>query len=76
MGPSQAVAVMHRRDLARAADPEDERERLANAYAEEHLSAVTAAAAGHVDELIEPAETRDRVAWSLRSLGRERVESW
>jgi acetyl-CoA carboxylase carboxyltransferase component len=76
VGPSQAVAVMHRRDLAQAADPVAERERLASDYADEHLSAVTAAAAGHVDELIEPAETRDRVAWSLRSLGRERVEPW
>jgi acetyl-CoA carboxylase carboxyltransferase component len=76
VGPSQAVGVMHRRALARAADPRAERERLAVAYADEHLSAATAAAAGHVDELIEPAETRERVAWGLRSLGSERVEPW
>ena len=76
VGPSQAVAVMHRRELASAADPLGERERLAAAYADEHLSAETAAAAGHVDELIEPAETRERIAWSLVSLGRERVELW
>ncbi len=76
VGPSQAVAVMHRRELARSADPVAERARLAAGYADEHLSAETAAAAGHVDELLEPADTRERIAWSLRSLGHARAESW
>ena len=44
---------------------------MAAAYAADHLSASTAAAGGFVDEVIEPAETRGRLIWSLRSLGAE-----
>ena len=47
------------------ADPEAERDRLAEAYAREHLRAETAAAEGFVDEIIEPVETRDRLAVAL-----------
>ena len=37
-----------------------------------HLRPQVAAAAGHIDELIEPKQTRRRVAWALRSLERAR----
>jgi acetyl-CoA carboxylase carboxyltransferase component len=63
MAAGQAVDIVHRRHLAAA--PEGERERLAAAYAEEHLSAAAAAASGFVDEVIEPAETRARLAAAL-----------
>jgi acetyl-CoA carboxylase carboxyltransferase component len=72
MGAKQAVGVIRRRDIAAADDPEDERERLADEYAEEHLGAERAAAEGFVDEVIEPADTRARLAWSLRVLDRPR----
>ena len=42
---------------------------LAAAYAEDHLRAGVAAADGHVDELIDPADTRARLAWGLPALG-------
>jgi acetyl-CoA carboxylase carboxyltransferase component len=38
---------------------------LSAPYAQEHLAANVAAASGFVDEVIEPAETRDRLAWTL-----------
>jgi acetyl-CoA carboxylase carboxyltransferase component len=69
VGPKQAVGFVHREELANAADPDAERERLAAAYAERHVSAAVAARQGFVDELIEPEETRERVAWALSSLG-------
>jgi acetyl-CoA carboxylase carboxyltransferase component len=73
MGPKQAVGIVHRRDIAAAEDPDAERERLATAYAEEHLRASVAASDGHVDEIIEPATTRARLAWGLSTLaGAER----
>jgi acetyl-CoA carboxylase carboxyltransferase component len=69
MAAKAAVGIVNRRDLAAASDPEATRERLAAAYAEEHLRADSAAAEGYVDEIIEPAQTRDRLAWALRTFG-------
>ncbi len=73
MSARAAVGVVHRRELALASDPEAERERLAGAYAEEHLRADSAAAGGFIDEVIEPADTRRRVAAALRTLARSRL---
>jgi len=68
MGARPAVGVIHRRELSRAQDPEAERERLATRYAEAQLRPQLAAATGYVDELIEPWETRARLAWAFRTL--------
>jgi acetyl-CoA carboxylase carboxyltransferase component len=68
MGARPAVGIIHRRELAAASDPDGERARLAERYADRHLRAEVAAASGHVDELIEPRETRERLALALRSL--------
>ena len=73
MSARAAVGIVNRRELRVAGDPAAERERLAEAYAEEHLRAEAAAAAGFVDELVEPADTRARVAGALRSLARDRT---
>lgn len=73
MSAQSATGVIHRRQLAAAEDPIAEGEALAAAYAEEHLSADVAAAGGFVDEVIEPRETRARLASALGALdgGRE-----
>ncbi len=68
MGARPAVGIIHRREIAAAADPDAARERLASGYADDQLRPEVAAAAGYVDELIAPSETRARVAWALRSL--------
>jgi acetyl-CoA carboxylase carboxyltransferase component len=68
MSAKAAVGIVHRRELRAASDPDAERDRLADAYADEHLRAHTAAAEGFVDEIIEPAQTRDRLAWALAVL--------
>jgi acetyl-CoA carboxylase carboxyltransferase component len=73
MSARAAVGIVHRRELRVAADPEEERARLADAYAEEHLRADAAAAAGFVDELVEPADTRERLVGALRTLARYRA---
>ncbi len=72
MSARAAVGIVHRRELRVAWDPEAERERLADAYAEQHLRADAAAAGGFVDELVEPADTRARLAGALRTLARPR----
>jgi acetyl-CoA carboxylase carboxyltransferase component len=68
MGAKPAVGVIHRRELAAAADPEAERERLARHYAHAQLRPQVAASTGYVDELIAPSDTRARLAWALDSL--------
>ena len=69
MGAKPAVGIIHRRALAASDDPEQLRAQLADEYASEHLAPSTAAAMGAIDEIIEPADTRRRLAWALRSLG-------
>jgi acetyl-CoA carboxylase carboxyltransferase component len=71
MSAKAAVGIVNRRQLRVAPDPEGERERLAEVYAEEHLRADSAAAAGFVDELIEPHETRDRLIRALETFSGE-----
>jgi acetyl-CoA carboxylase carboxyltransferase component len=67
MSARAAVGIVNRRELRVAGDVEAERSRLADAYAAEHLRAEAAAAAGFVDELVEPVATRARLSWALRS---------
>ena len=73
MSARAAVGIVNRRELRVASDPDAERARLAEAYAEEHLRADAAAAAGFVDELVEPGDTRARLAGALRTLARPRA---
>jgi acetyl-CoA carboxylase carboxyltransferase component len=68
MSARGAVGIVHRRELIAAADPVAERQRLADAYASEHLGASAAAEAGFVDEIVEPADTRERLSWALLTL--------
>jgi acetyl-CoA carboxylase carboxyltransferase component len=68
MSAHGAVGIVNRRDLRVAGDPEAERTRLADEYADEHLRAEAAAAAGFIDEIVEPVDTRERLAWALRTL--------
>ncbi|HEV3054121.1 MAG TPA: carboxyl transferase domain-containing protein, partial [Solirubrobacteraceae bacterium] len=68
MGAKPAVGIIHRRELAAADDRDAAREVLAQRYAEAQLRPTVAAASGHIDELIAPHETRDRLAWAFRSL--------
>ena len=68
MSARAAVGIVHRRELRVAGDPEAERERLVGEYAKEHLRADTVAAAGFVDEIVEPAHTRERLSWALLTL--------
>jgi len=67
MAARQAVGIVNRRQLE---DGTEDRDELADRYAEEHLGPDRAAASGYVDEVIRPIETRDRLAWALEVLTR------
>jgi acetyl-CoA carboxylase carboxyltransferase component len=62
MGAKQAVELVERRAIAAGADAAS----LARDYEERHLPVDVAAAAGHVDEIVSPADTRERLAELLR----------
>jgi acetyl-CoA carboxylase carboxyltransferase component len=70
MGAYSATGIINRRDWEAASDPAARRQELAAAYSNEHLGASAAAAAGFVDEVIEPSQTRSRLAWALGTLER------
>ena len=71
MSARAAVGIVNRRELRLAGegDEEDLRDRLAAAYAHEHLRATAAAEAGFVDEIIDPRHTRARLAGALHHPG-------
>jgi acetyl-CoA carboxylase carboxyltransferase component len=68
MGAKQAVGVVHRKAIAAADDPAAEQDRLAAEYEAEHVSALIAAREGFIDELVEPRDTRRRLAGALTAL--------
>jgi len=67
MSARAAVGIVNRRELRAAGDPDAARERLADAYGREHLLAESAAAEGFVDEIVAPAQTRDRLSMALQA---------
>ena len=69
MGPSGAVAILNRRELA--ADP-SAKERLEAEYAAAYCTPRVALERGYVDRLIEPHETRAVLARGLRALAAKR----
>jgi acetyl-CoA carboxylase carboxyltransferase component len=72
MAARQAVGIISRREIAAAEDPARTHDTLAGEYAEQHLGAALAAREGFIDEVIEPRETRDRLAWAISSLPKPR----
>jgi len=61
MGARQAVAIIERRAVAAGADADA----LADRYAQEQLLAAVSAAHGHIDEIVSPEQTRERLLGAL-----------
>jgi acetyl-CoA carboxylase carboxyltransferase component len=74
MGPTGAVEIVYRRDLADAADPTARRAELVEEYQERYANPYIAAERGIVDDVIDPAETRRILARSLDMLRSKREE--
>ena len=75
MGASQAVGIIHGKKLAEAdGDQESMKSDLATEYAEDHLRAHVAAREGFIDEVIEPPQTRERLAWALEMLAHKQPQ--
>jgi len=72
MGPQGAVNVIHRKELAKAEDPEARRGELVQEYREKFANPYVAASKGYIDAVIYPRETRARLIESLAMLENKR----
>ena len=68
MGAQGAVEIIHRNRIKTARNPEQERERLVDEFNETLLNPWKAASLGYLDDVIEPQDTRRRLASTLAML--------
>ncbi len=68
MGAEGAVNILYRKQIEAAADQVAERTRLENDYRQRFGNPYHAAAAGYVDDIIEPRETRPKLIAALGAL--------
>jgi acetyl-CoA carboxylase carboxyltransferase component len=74
MGPQGAVEIVYRRELQQAADPAGRRTELIAEYTEKYANPYNAAERGYVDDVIDPAETRQKIVAGLDMLRTKREE--
>jgi len=72
MGPEGAVNIVFRGRLAKASDPESERQRLVQEYRDRFANPYVAASRGYLDDVIEPRETRPHLVQALEMLRNKR----
>jgi methylmalonyl-CoA carboxyltransferase large subunit len=72
MGAEGAAEIVFRREIAAADDPAERRAELIDEYRETFSSPYVAASRGLVDEIIEPANTREHVSRALEMLTTKR----
>ncbi|MFA7249894.1 MAG: carboxyl transferase domain-containing protein, partial [Dehalococcoidia bacterium] len=68
MAGTQAVNIINRREIQAADDPAAERARLVVEYQQRLEHPYIAAAQGDIDDVIDPAETRKKIAHALELL--------
>jgi acetyl-CoA carboxylase carboxyltransferase component len=74
MGPQGAVEIVYRRELQQAADPVARRAELVQEYTEKYATPYAAAERGYIDDVIDPAETRQKLVAGLHMLATKREE--
>jgi len=74
MGPQGAVEIVYRRELQQAADPAARRAELVEEYTQKYANPYAAAERGYVDDVIDPAETRQKIVAGLALLASKREE--
>jgi acetyl-CoA carboxylase carboxyltransferase component len=66
--PKAAVNILFREEIKNAADPQAREQELLAEYRERFFNPYRAADVGQIDEVIEPRETRPRLARALEIL--------
>lgn len=71
MGPDGAIAILYRKELSESEDPALLKKELTDKYREEVTNPYIADEKGYIDEVIDPALTKQKIASSLRALQRK-----
>ena len=72
MGSEGAVNIIYRKEIGNSKDPVGRHKELNEAYKEQFASPFIAAEEGYIDEVIDPADTRRKLAQGLRMLDNKR----
>lgn len=72
MGPEGAVNIVFRKELEASSDPAARRAELTQQYRQELANPFVAASRGYLDDILQPAETRQRLIAGLDSLREKR----
>lgn len=75
MGPDGAVAVLYRRELEAAEDPEALKKELVKTYRDEIANPYIADEKGYIDEVIDPAITRKKLIIAFEALENKHVST-
>lgn len=73
MGPAGAVKILNRAQLKEAQDPSALQKQLAAEYREKLASPLFAAGEGHLDDIIQPSESRIRIIQALETFQDKRI---
>lgn len=65
MGPEGAVNVISRKEISESDDPDNTRKRLISEYKEKFSTPYIAASRGYIDDVIDPGDTRKKIANAL-----------
>lgn len=72
MGAEGAVGILYRKELAEAANPDEDRQRIVEEFNDKFANPYVAAERGFIDEIIEPAATRPKLIRALSLLRNKR----
>jgi acetyl-CoA/propionyl-CoA carboxylase carboxyl transferase subunit len=75
LGPRGAVNILFRNEIADADDPDARRQELMDEFREEFAHPYGPARRGYLDDVIEPADTRQRLIDDLELLERKRTDT-
>ncbi len=74
MGPDGAIAILYRKELASANDPVALKKELTQKYRDEVTNPYIADEKGYIDEVIDPAHTRNKIIKCLKALERKKED--
>ena len=75
MGPEGAVNVISRKEISESDDPDSTREKLISEYKEKFSTPYIAASRGYIDDVIDPADSRKKIANALEIFSKKYSEN-
>lgn len=75
MGPEGAVSILYRKELLESDDPKKLKKELAVKYRDEIANPYVADEKGYIDEVIDPAITREKLVFAFEALENKHINS-